>query len=227
MFHSFFINCNFSLNVLHGHKKKCMIKLTIFGTYGNMPDYPPPPPSFLVYTSLALFSLLFLVKEVLDKLNQAPPQLLPPPTFLTLSVNYLLLTLTILAHTDRSGTVINQLFPNFRGIRNRGRDVWQILEFNPIVFCYMTGETAEAMVEKVYLDVTAPRHLPRTPRTDKRRRCILDARNRVLLAIIWLRQYLKLHVLAHMCQISKSTVAEEIIYHIVPVLILNFRHYIT
>ena len=101
--------------------------------------------------------------------------------------------LTILANTDRSGTVINQLFPNFRGIRNRGRDVWQILEFNPIVFWYMTGETAEAMVEKVYLDVIAPRHLPRTPRTDRRRRCILDARNRVLLVIIWLRQYLKLH----------------------------------
>ena len=88
----------------------------------------------------------------------------------------------------------------------------------------MTGETpemAEAMVEKVYLDVTAPRHLPRTPRTDRRRRCILDARNRVLFVIIWLPQYLKLHVLAHMFQISKRTVAEEIIYHIdiVPVLI--------
>ena len=209
-----------------------MIKLIFFGTYEKMPDYPPPPPSppsFLVYTSLALFSLLFLAKEVLDKLNQAPPQLLPPPTFLSLSINYLLLTLTILANTDRSGTLINQLFSNFRGIRNRGRDVWQILELNPIVFWYMTGETqemAEAMVEKVYLDVTAPRHLPRTPRTDRRRRCIPDVRNRVLLVIIWLRQYLKLYVLAHMFQISKSTVAEEI-YHIVPVVILNFRHYIT
>ena len=128
-------------------------------------------------------------------------------------------------HWYRSGTVINQLFPDFRGIRNRGKDVWQILEFNPIVFWYMTGETAEAMVEKVYLDVTAPRHLPHTPKTDKRRRCILDAPNRALLVIIWLRQYLKLHVLAHMCQISKGTVGEEIIYHIVPVLILNFRHY--
>ena len=155
-------------------KKNCVIKLTIFSTYEKI--------IHLIihhhHTSLAMVSLLFLAKEVLDKLNQAPPQLLPPPTFLTLSVNYLLLTLTILANTDRSGTVINQLFPNFRGIRNRGRDVWQILEFNPIVFWYMTGETAEAMVEKVYLDIFAPRHLPRTPRTDRRRRCILDALNR-------------------------------------------------
>ena len=170
-----------------------MIKLTLFGTNEKMPDYPHPPPSFLVYTSLALFSLLFMAKEVLDKLHQAPPQLLPPPPFLTLNINYLLLTLAILANTDRSGTLINQLFPNFGGIRNRGRDVWQILELNPIVFWYMTGETpeiAEAMVEKVYLDVTAPKHLPRTPRTDRRRRCILDVHNRVLLVIIWLRQYL-------------------------------------
>ena len=111
-----------------------------------------------------------------------------------------------------------QKHPFLLALRRWGR-------FVPIVFWYMTGETAEAMVEKVYLDVTAPRHLPHTPKTDKRRRCILDARNRALLVIIWLRQYLKLHVLAHMCQISKSTVAEEIIYHIVPVLILNFRHY--
>ena len=149
--------------------KNCMIKLTIFGMYEKMPDYPPPPPSFLVYTSLALFSLLFLAKEVLDKLNQAPPQLSPPPTFLTLSINYFLLTLMILANSDRSRTLINQLFPNFRGICNRGRDVWQILELNPIVFWYMTGETpemAEVMVQKVYLDVTAPRHLPCTPRTE-------------------------------------------------------------
>ena len=115
-------------------------------------------------------------------MNQAPPQLLPPPTFLSHSINDLLPTLTILANTDRSGTLRNQLFPNFRGIRNRGRDVWQILELNPIVFWYMTGETpemAEAIVEKVYLDVTAPKHLPRTPGTDRRRRCILDVRNRV------------------------------------------------
>ena len=93
----------------------------------------------------------------------------------------------------------------------------------------MTGETPEmlnAMVEKVSRGVTAPRHLPRTPRTEKRRRCILDVRNRVILVIIWLRQYLKLHVLAHMFQISKSTVAEEI-YHIVPILFINYRHYIT
>lgn len=203
-----------------------MIKLTSFGTYGNMPDYPPPPSFFLVYTSLALFSFAIPGKRGARQIESSSSTTVTSADFFNPQCQLFVANFDdSRPHWYRSGTVINQLFPDFRGIRNRGKDVWQILEFNPIVFWYMTGETAEAMVEKVYLDVTAPRHLPHTPKTDKRRRCILDARNRALLVIIWLRQYLKLHVLAHMCQISKSTVAEEIIYHIVPVLILNFRHY--
>ena len=106
--------------------------------------------------------------------------------------------------------------------------MWQALELNPIIFWYMTGETPETLetiVVKIYIEVAAPRHFPRTPRTNRRRPCILDVRNRVLLVIVWLRQYLKLHVLAHISGISKSTVAEEI-YHVVPILFVNFRHYI-
>ena len=92
------------------------------------------------------------------------------------------------------------LFPNFHGRRSRGRDVWQALQLNPVIFWYMTGETPETLevvVAKIYGEVTLPRHWPRTPRMDRRRRCILDVRNRVLLVFIWLRQYLKLHVLAY------------------------------
>ena len=67
--------------------------------------------------------------------------------------------------------------------------------------------------------------LARTPRTDRRRLCILDVQNRVLLVVIWLRQYLKLHVLAYIFCISKSIVAEEI-YHVVPILFTNYRRFI-
>ena len=63
------------------------------------------------------------------------------------------------------------------------------------------------------------------PGTNRRRRYILDVRNRVLLVFIWLRQYLKLHVLAYIFGISKSAVAEEI-YHVVPILFTNYRRYI-
>ena len=42
---------------------------------------------------------------------------------------------------------------------------------------------------------------------------------------IWLRQYLKLHVLLYVLDISKSTVAEEI-YQVVPILFTNYNRYI-
>ena len=92
----------------------------------------------------------------------------------------------------------------------------------------MTGETPETLkvvVARIYGERTLPRHWPRTPRTDRSRRCILDVHNRVLLVFIWLHQYLKLHVLAYIFCISKSTVAEEI-YHVVPILFTNYRRFI-
>ena len=78
---------------------------------------------------------------------------------------------------------------------------------------------------KIYGEVTLPRHWPRTSRTERGRLCILDVRSRVLLLFIWLRQYLKLHVLAYIFCISKSTVAEEI-YYVVPILFTNYRRFI-
>lgn len=81
-------------------------------------------------------------------------------------------------------------------------------------------------MENIFADVTAPRHLPRVPTSNRRCRCLLDVRNTVLLAFIWLRQYLKIHVLAYIFGISKSTVAEEI-YHIMPILYVRYKHYIS
>jgi len=93
----------------------------------------------------------------------------------------------------------------------------------------MTGETPEsfdAIVQRIGIDVTLPRRTPRVPATDRRRACKLDVSNRVLLVIIWLRQYLKLYVLACLFGISKSTVAEEI-YHVVPIMFIRYRSFIT
>ena len=146
------------------------------------------------------------------------------------SLNALVLLLSTLSFPvvrNRNTPLIRTLFPNFHGRRSRGRDVWQVLQLNPVIFCYLTGERPETLevvvVAKIYGQVTLPRHLPRTPQTDKRRCCILDVRNRVLLVFIWLRQYLKLHVLAYIFCISKSTVAEEI-YHVVPTGLNNILH---
>lgn len=106
--------------------------------------------------------------------------------------------------------------------------MWQALELYPVIFWYMMGETQETLdtvVAKIYGEVTLPRHWPRTPQMDRKRHCILDVCNRVLLIFIWLRQYLKFHVLAYIFCISKSTVGEEI-YHVVPILFTNYRCFI-
>ncbi|KXJ24150.1 hypothetical protein AC249_AIPGENE16634 [Exaiptasia diaphana] len=95
-------------------------------------------------------------------------------------------------------------------------------------FWYVTGETPEsfdAIVQRIGVDVTLPRHTPRVPITNRRRACKLDVSNRVLLVIIWLRHYLKLYVLAYMFGVSKSTVAEEI-YHVVPIIFTSYRSFI-
>ena len=84
----------------------------------------------------------------------------------------------------------------------------------------------EVIVNNIQFDVAAPRHVPRIPRSNRRRQCLLDIRNRVLLVKIWLRQYLKFHVLAYLFDISKSTVGEEI-YHIIPILFVRYRQYVT
>ena len=68
------------------------------------------------------------------------------------------------------------------------------------VFFYVTGETVvtlSVVVNKIRADVGALRHLPHTLISNRRRRCLLDERNRVLIVMMWLHQYLKLHVLVY------------------------------
>ena len=155
-------------------------------------------------------------------------EFIPPPAFISLvTINLIII---LLAFSDeREQTLIHRLFPEFRGLRNQGRDVWSILEQNPHIFWYATGKTPvtlSVMVQRIGFDVGAPRHLPRAPVSDRRRRCLLDERNRVLLVMMWLSQYIKQHVLAHIFNISKSTVAEEI-HHIVPIIFVIYQHYIS
>lgn len=100
-------------------------------------NYLPPPPTFLVYTYSLLISSIFLATELLLLNQDAGPPVLPLPTFLMFSLNTFVLALLALATLEEN---------------NRGKDVWQTLELNPIIFWYMTGElpeTLEAVVEKL------------------------------------------------------------------------------
>ena len=66
----------------------------------------------------------------------------PPPKFLVFSLNALVLLLSALSFSvvrNRSAPLIRSLFPTCHERRSRGRDVWQALELNPIIFWYVTG----------------------------------------------------------------------------------------
>ena len=166
-------------------------------------NFPPPPPIFLLNAYSIIVSSVYLASCLVNVTQDQTPSVLPPPVFLVFSINALFLLLTALSAPEAHNTytpLVRVLFPYFHGKRSRGRDVWQALQLNLVIFWYMTGKTSETLeevVEKIYREVTLPRHWPRTPQTDRRRRCILDVPNRVLLVFIWLCQYLKLYVLAY------------------------------
>lgn len=103
---------------------------------------------------------------------------------------------------------MGRLFPYFQGIRNQGKYVWALLEKNPHTFWYYIGEKPESLEiveENKFADVTVPRHLPRVSTSNSRHCSLLVVRNRALLSFIWLKQYHKIHILAYIFGISKST----------------------
>jgi len=180
---------------------------------------PPPFPNFLVASILAVFT--FLKFEFLNE------NVLPPP-FPQLQ-NVITIIVTVLQIlTDRTPLIL-ALFPGMMFHRNTGKDVWTFLQRDPRNFWYLTGETPSSMdsiVQTVADEVCKPRMIPRVPISARRRPCILDVRNRVLLVLIWLRIYPTYVTLASIFQIRKSTVHEEI-YHVVPILFLHFRRFVT
>jgi hypothetical protein len=141
-----------------------------------------------------------------------PPQLPPDATFIACMSMCLLIIATLDAPP-----------PNFPSIRNRilgeqidavnweGRDLHQYLLEQPFTFWTMTGETPDSFRElfgRVHPYMFGER---------RRRAFTLSAENRLVLTLIWLRQYPGYAILSVMFNISTTTVG-EIINHIWPIL---------
>ena len=112
-------------------------------------NFPAPPPTIsfsylpVIVSSIYLASCFFL-----NVTQDSIPCVLPPPTFLVFSLNALVLLLSALSFSvvrNRSASLIRSLFPTCHERRSRGRDVWQALELNPIIFWYVTGEMPETL----------------------------------------------------------------------------------
>ena len=185
-------------------------------------NLPPPFPIFLVSTIAAIVSVLDLA------LLDFPDNPLPPPYPPLANVITTIDAVLQICDAIRC-SLIQLLYPRITFNRNAGIDIWRNLERSPIKFWYLTGETpytVDSIVQTVAQEVVKPRMLPRIPVSNRQRCCILDIRNRVLLVIIWLRIYPTYYTLASIFQMSKSTVHEEI-YHVVPMLFLPFRRFVT
>ena len=99
------------------------------------------------------------------------------------------------------------------------------MEQRPPVFWEMTGFTPEAfeeLVDQIQDDMIRPRNVRGkfTPEENAQRRpraCGLSPRNRVLLVMVWIRQYLTVMSLAELFGVDKMTVSDDI-HHIVPIL---------
>ena len=117
-------------------------------------NFPPPPPTFLLVTYLVIVSSIYLASCFLNVTQDSIACVFPPLTFLVLSLNALGLLLSALCFSvvrNRNTLLIRTLFPNFHGRRSRGRDVWQALELNPIIFWYVTGlDTANGQETSLY-----------------------------------------------------------------------------
>ena len=105
--------------------------------------------------------------------------------------------------------------------RRVGADVWTALEYEPERFFRMTGETPHSLT-RILNDLLA--HMQtRSPHHRRRSRgFILNAKNRLLMVFVWLREYPTLDVLATMFNVSTQTVSLDI-HFIVPILWRYFR----
>jgi len=124
--------------------------------------------------------------------------------------------------------ILRALFPDFHGHRNRPRFVWESLAQRPGVFWRLTGfqpDSAQTLVDEIEWEVRQPRNVrgkfpPGAIR--QMRDCGLNPRNRVLVVLIWLRQYLTINAISELFCIDKTTVSNEI-HHIVPILRVHFQ----
>ena len=140
--------------------------------------------------------------------------------FLTVCFQFLNLAYQYLELPD---TLTRRLFPGLNRQRNNPRDILAILRNKPLVFWHMTGLTPawfDVVCDEISFDVAQPRNVRgKYPEDAVRepRACGLSTENRILMAVIWLRQYPSYASLQSLFQIDKSTASDDV-HHVIPIL---------
>lgn len=111
----------------------------------------------------------------------------------------------------------NVLFEERPRVRRHGAgvDIWTQVEPDPERFFRITGETPESLGR--IADDLFPILLSRRRNPRRYRRFRLTVRNRLMMTLMWLRQYPRLDLLATLFNVSKSIISKDL-YFIIPVL---------
>ena len=164
-------------------------------------NLPPPPPTFLLVTYPVIVSSIYLASCFFKVTDSgfysfcSPPAKvfgLQPQRFGSSSFRLVLFCSTQQKYSPDQDLVSQLSWKKIK--RKRLVASLRTQPYNNLVRDGRNTRNFEVVVAKIYGEVTLPRHWPRTPQTDSRRRCILDVRNRVLLVFIWLRHAIP-HVL--------------------------------
>ena len=145
-------------------------------------------------------------------------------------VEFIMLMIQFLLNQERPlGNIIQALFPDFQGANDQGRNVFAELVQHPPRFWYLTGETPESFLNlfgQVWGDIARARNVRLNRPVGVQGaigRTKLTLVNRLLLVMIWLRQYPTLFFLGEMFKISVTTVCDEI-HHVIPILRFHLQH---
>lgn len=120
--------------------------------------------------------------------------------------------------------IMQRLDPAFHGYQFRGDDFFTRIRNQRYLFWLNTGELPETIQEITeHISDSLTRVNRRGFLRQRRRRCVLNNVNQVLLTIMWLRKYPCLDTLALIFDISPSTVS-AIIHRVIPVLWRYFHN---
>jgi len=174
---------------------------------------------------LTIFHMFLLLEELEEEVEMEEEEEEEIVQMMGLFLQFL----ELLEADGQRAPLMRVLFPNFHGRRNNQRQVWEELELRPPVFWYLTGFTPaelQNLVDQIELDVMQPRNVRGIYDDDalrEPRSCGLTTRNRVLLVMVWMRQYMTIMALGEMFQIDKTTVSDEV-HHILPILRVHLQN---
>jgi hypothetical protein len=188
------------------NKNDCVI---LIESTAAMRVRPPPFPGFFGHTAIVILALI-----------QNNTKCDSPPNPFDLFGSLCMVLALVLKILDQYELSVLDRLGIFGPEMNWGKDFYRELKQSPIKFWYITGETIESF-EDIVQRMTQPMINYQRQNTSRARIQRLTIKNRILLTLIWLRKYPRLHTLAAMFTID-IRYASITIKYMVPLMFEEF-----